>query len=142
MIVNKIFSLFLLVSFFQTSCNTHQQTASENSSKNSGQQEAAPKSFSRKYSGITPCADCPGIETTVVFSRNSVFIETLHYLERNVSFSDTGKWSASNKMITVTFPESKRFFLIKSDSTIAMLDADQKEIEGGLAEKYILKRKE
>jgi hypothetical protein len=32
--------------------------------------------------------------------------------------------------------------LIKSDSTIAMLDADQKEIEGGLAEKYILKRKE
>ena len=144
MLLKKSLLLFLSCAFFQISCNNHSQRVSEHEDNNSTQQKSLSKTFSGKYSGVTPCADCPGIETTVAFNTDSVFIETLNYLERNSSFSDTGKWSISNKVITVTFPgkSSERFFLIKSDSTLAMLDADKKEIDGNLAEKYILKKKE
>ena len=136
--------LFLSCAFFQISCNNGSERVSENEVNNSTQEKSLSKTFSGKYSGVTPCADCPGIETTVAFNPDSVFIELLNYLERNVSFSDTGKWSISDKLITVTFPckSSERFFLIKSDSTLTMVDAHKKEINGNLTEKYILKKTE
>jgi len=144
MLLKRILSLFLFCAFFQISCSNGSERVSEHEENNPTQQESQSKTFSGKYSGVTPCADCPGIKTTVAFNPDSAFIELLNYLERNSSFSDTGKWSISDKIITVSFPgkSSKRFFLIKSDSTLAMLDADKKEINGNLAEKYILKKAE
>lgn len=99
------------------------------------------QSFSGIFFGITPCADCPGIETTVHFNTDSVFIENLNYMERNTSFADTGKWSISDSIITVSFPGHQAYFSIKSDSAIFILDAYKKKIEGALSDKYILKRK-
>ncbi|MFS1563780.1 MAG: copper resistance protein NlpE N-terminal domain-containing protein [Candidatus Arsenophonus phytopathogenicus] len=32
------------------------------------------------YTGVLPCADCSGIETTVLFNPNGKFIEQLTYL--------------------------------------------------------------
>ena len=98
--------------------------------------------FSGKFYGVTPCADCPGIETTLFFNPDSVFIESLKYQERNSSFSDTGRWSISNNLVTVSFSNggSERFYLVKNDSSIAMLDANKKEINGALGS-FILKRK-
>ncbi|WP_342462741.1 copper resistance protein NlpE N-terminal domain-containing protein [Arsenophonus apicola] len=32
------------------------------------------------YTGVLPCADCSGIETTVLFNPNGTFIEQLTYL--------------------------------------------------------------
>jgi uncharacterized lipoprotein NlpE involved in copper resistance len=144
MLLEKSLSLFFACAFFQISCNSGSEKVSDHVENSSAQQESQLKNFSGKFSGVTPCADCPGIETTVVFKHDSVFTETLNYLERNVSFSDTGKWSVGDKIITVTFPGKsiERYFLIKSDSTLSMLDADQKEIDGNLADTYILKRKE
>lgn len=99
-------------------------------------------SFSGKFYGVTPCADCPGIETTVLFNPDAAFIESLSYQERNLSFSDTGRWNMSDKTITVSFSKggNERFYLVKNDSTMAMLDANKKEIEGALASFFILKR--
>ena len=93
-----------------------------------------------KYAGVTPCADCPGIKTTIYFKDDSTFIENLEYLDREVSFSDTGTWKVVNKIITVTFPSHKSYFKILSDSAIAILDAERHPIKGTLAEKFILKK--
>ena len=100
--------------------------------------------FSGKFYGVTPCADCTGIETTVIFKPNFVFVEMLKYQERNSSFSDTGRWNISGKLISVSFSKgsNQQFFLIKTDSTIAILNANKKEIKGPLADFFILKRKE
>lgn len=108
----------------------------QNSIKNSYQ------NFSGKFFGEIPCADCPGIKATVNFRADSTFIENLKYIERNASFADTGKWSISGKIITVSFKNNQSYFMVKSDSSISMLDGEKKEIEGSLADNYILKRKE
>lgn len=139
------FSLFFLLtvfSLFQISCNNQTKKVPENKT-NQPDLKPSSETFSGTFYGITPCADCPGIETTIHFNPDSTFIESLKYMERNSSFSDTGKWIISQKIITVTFSgkNQKKYFLKKSDSSVSILDADKKEIEGPLAEKFILKRK-
>lgn len=130
--------------FFQTSCDNGSQRVSERSDKaDSIKERSFQDNFSGKYSNVIPCADCPGIETTVSFNADSTFIENMKYLERNSSFSDTGRWRIANKIITVSFPSKsskQRFYRIKSDSVIAILDADKKEIKGALTNNYLLKK--
>lgn len=138
---NKIFILLIaLFALSHLSC-TNNSNASSEQKKNEPAKFDSSKSFSGTFSGITPCADCPGIEMTVYFKPDSTFIENLVYLERNTSFSDTGKWSISDKIITVSFPKHQAYFMKKSDSAVSMLDSDKKEIEGDLSDKYILRRK-
>lgn len=91
-----------------------------------------------------PCADCPGIEVTLTFNPDSSYSELMIYQERSSSFKDSGRWIRNGKMIEVEYSNKKappHSFLIKSDSTIAWLDADKKEIEGPLKDHYILKKK-
>ncbi|HSV09806.1 MAG TPA: copper resistance protein NlpE [Hanamia sp.] len=144
MVKQTAFSISLVIAFFIISCNNGSQNVSEKSESKTTNENRLEKSFSATFSGTTPCADCPGIKTTVSFNPDSTFIENMEYLERNTSFSDTGKWRISDTIITVSFPSKKtspeRFFKIQSDSTIAMLDGDKKEIEGALEKYYVLKK--
>lgn len=138
---SKIFIIVIAFwGLFQLSCSNN----INNDSTKAGNEiigDSLPKSFSGIFFGITPCADCPGIETTIHFKEDSTFVEKLNYMERNTSFADTGKWSISNKIITVSFPDHYSYFLVKSDSAVSILDAEKKEIEGPLSDKFILKKK-
>jgi uncharacterized lipoprotein NlpE involved in copper resistance len=124
---------------FQVSCNNGKD---ENTGNAIPQKSSA--NFSGTFSGLIPCADCPGIEVTLSFSPDSSFIESMIYQERSSSFKDSGQWIKDGKMIKVRYNNKKaspHYFLIKSDSIIAWLDADKKEIEGPLKDHYILKKK-
>lgn len=128
--------MFLL---FQVSCSNGKK---ENAGNTILQKSSA--NFSGTFSGLIPCADCPGIEITLTFNPDSSFIESMIYQERSSSFKDSGQWIKEGKMIEVRYNDKKaslHYFLIKSDSTIAWLDGNKKEIEGPLKDHYILKRK-
>ena len=133
-----LLGLSLPVFFLLISCNNN----SHNGVDETGNQIKKNKrqNPSGAYVGITPCADCPGIKTTIYFKDDSVFIENLEYLDRETSFSDTGVWKIDNKLITVSFPSHQSYFKIISDSSIVILDAERHEIKGALAEKFILKQ--
>src|SRR6185312_1948304 len=140
MIRRILFSIFSFAAFFQMSCNNGLSKVAPISQSDPGLNSPG---FSGTFSGTTPCADCPGIKTTVSFKADATFIENMEYLERNTSFSDTGKWHIADKIITVTFSSKSsapKFYLVKSDSTIAILGADKKEIESPMAKYYILKK--
>lgn len=131
---------FLPVFFLLISCsnNSHQVV---NQTGNQIKKNKI-KNPSGKYVGITPCADCPGIKTTIYFKHDSIFIENLEYLDREASFSDTGVWKIDHKIITVSFPSHQSYFKIISDSSIVILDAERHPIKEALAEKFILKKQE
>lgn len=129
------FILFALV-LFQISCNNQSKGDATN-------EKSSVKNFSGTFTGVIPCADCPGIELTVSFDPDSGFSELMIYQERNSSFKDSGQWIKNGKILKVKYSNEQatpRFFLIKSDSTVAWLDADKKEIEGPLKDRYILKK--
>lgn len=130
---------FILFAFvlFQISCKNQSKEQATN-------ERLSTKNFSGTFTGVIPCADCPGIKLTVSFNPDSSFSEIMIYQERNSSFKDTGQWSRDDKMLKVDYKNehsSPRYFLIRSDSEIVWLDANKKEIEGPLKEHYILKRK-
>lgn len=54
------------------------------------------------YHGVLPCADCPGIDTTVKLfgadaqATQGVYMTKNVYEERNSSYTDTGTWTLEN----------------------------------------------
>jgi uncharacterized lipoprotein NlpE involved in copper resistance len=135
----KLVSILGVFVLFQISCNNGKE-------KNTGNTipQKASANFSGIFSGLIPCANCPGIEVTLSFNPDSSFIESMIYQERSSSFKDSGHWIKDGRMIEVRYNNKKaspRYFLIKSDSTIAWLDRDKREIEGPLKDHYILKKK-
>ena len=129
------FILFAIVLFHITCDNQYKGEATN--------EKSSAINFSGTFSGLIPCADCPGIELTVSFNPDSSFSELMIYQERNSSFKDSGQWIKDGKILKVKYSNdhaTPRYFLIKSDSTVAWLDADKKEIEGPFKENYILKK--
>lgn len=95
------------------------------------------------FSGVLPCADCPGIETTISFkfsddSKSShTYTETDVYQERNVTNTTTGTWQyVSNPrmpkdIIIELIPKGgmgKSYFQVVNATTLQMLDADMNPV--------------
>lgn len=102
--------------------------------------------FNGLYTGVIPCADCPGIQVRINFLPDSTYSETMNYLERVSVFSDTGRWRKSDSIVTIFASADSgrgvRQFKILSDSSIIFLDGDGKIISGPLQSNYILRRKD
>jgi uncharacterized lipoprotein NlpE involved in copper resistance len=127
----RLLPILVAFTLLYFSCNERNATETKSSMKN----------LVGTFSGLIPCADCPGIEVTLSFNPDSSFFESMIYQERNSSFKDSGQWFRDGKILKVNEQATSRYFLIKSDSTISWLDGDKKEIEGPLKEHYILKKK-
>lgn len=95
------------------------------------------------YEGTLPCADCPGIKTTIVLNQDNTYTKTAEYLEKpNGKFTEEGKieWHSNGRDITLvpTKGESEIYKVI--EGSIVKLDMEGNEIKGDLAPNYILKK--
>lgn len=91
------------------------------------------------YEGTLPCADCPGIKTYITFFPDGSVVRTARYEDRNSDcFTDRGTWKMQNNLIVAAFPDDDtRHYAVKSDTTIALVDAEGKESET-MPKAYIL----
>ncbi len=92
------------------------------------------------YSGTLPCADCPGIDETLVLSADGGFVLTDTYRERPGSANVVqGSWSleAGGKRIRLD-PGSKdaadKLYEVDGDG-LRVLDGDGKRLGGGLPDR-------
>jgi len=100
------------------------------------------------YSGILPCADCQGIETSIGLSSDGTFSKRLLYIGRKSKgagtneFSTTGKWMLHGMdTVHLTDVKNEPSMYIRTDSSLIQLDMSGKRITGKLAAKYELKKK-
>ncbi|MCL2474288.1 MAG: copper resistance protein NlpE N-terminal domain-containing protein [Alphaproteobacteria bacterium] len=96
-----------------------------------------------EYHGITPCADCPGIEMIVTLGEDGKFREARKYLERTEDFLiEEGRfeWNELGNKITALTDSARREFLVQ-ENRLVMLDMEGKQIEGDLAELFVLKKR-
>ena len=100
------------------------------------------------YSGILPCADCKGIETSIALSSDGMFSKHLLYIGRKSKgagtneFSTTGKWMLHDMdTVYLTDVKNEPAMYIRTDSSLIQLDMSGKRITGKLAAKYELKKK-
>ena len=98
------------------------------------------------YQGVLPCADCPGIDTTVKFfgadahATSGLYFIHHAYQERKSSYNETGSWtlekgtpddaSASVYVLKPKTGSGVTNFLQVSNNEIKQLDNDRKPFGG------------
>lgn len=131
-----------------SSCTSRQQEAARNAAQETKEaagnlvNNVASGGVAGIYQGITPCADCEGIETRLYIYDDSSFVENTVYLgkpDKSQLFSSSGKWEKKDALITLTFPNGPRKYKLGLNKLI-MLDADGKEINGNFKLRYILSK--
>ncbi len=99
--------------------------------------------WSGVYSGVTPCADCPGIRTTLTLHGDGSFERTRFYLERSAAPQrQAGQflWNASGSAITLQEPEGHGQHYKVAENALIHLDRAGKPITGELAGRYVLSK--
>jgi len=121
------------------------------SAQDAAQQQAAPAPARGKlvgaYRGVLPCADCPGIDTTVrLFAAadgaesHGRYVIRSSYQERNTTNTEMGTWTLekgtpADPAASVYVLKSKTGngvtnYLVVSDNEITQLDANRKPFTG------------
>lgn len=94
------------------------------------------------YKGTLPCADCEGIETTIVLNKDRTFERTAVYKgKEDGNFNDKGKfsWDKDGRVITLEIKDDNPFYQVKEGS-IVLLNQEGEENTGELADLYVLKK--
>ncbi len=120
-------------------------TAAQTASPGAGGDSSAPNpALSRlpaTFTGVLPCADCPGIRYQLDLYPDHKFTSRMTYEERHAKFDDSGHWKVSgNGTIVVLHGSgaSTQKFSIPHADTLRRLDPNGNEINSKL--NYDLKR--
>ena len=97
--------------------------------------------WSGTYRGVLPCADCEGIETVVVLTRDGTYSTHARYLGKaEPVFSEHGRfsWNEAGNSVTLTGREPARYFV--GENHLLRLAPDGSRITGALAQHQVLTR--
>lgn len=88
------------------------------------------------FSGMTACADCPGIRVTLSLVANGTYTLKREYMDKNATASEQGTWSYDSTASQLRLvPEGKNsspeLFAISTLASLQMLGADGKPIPSG-----------
>lgn len=96
------------------------------------------------YKGMTPCADCEGIETELVLNKDLTFVLKTKYLgkENQNVFEEKGTftWNASGSIISLKDLKGTPSQYKVGENTLTQLNLEGKAITGLLADMYVLKK--
>jgi heat shock protein HslJ len=97
------------------------------------------------YYGITPCADCPGVATTVWLNNDMTYRVVTRYLEKQKDSTEyAGKFSWNDVGSTVMLDgEGKDAFpggFFVGENTLSILDKSGEKVTGDRAMNYILSK--
>ena len=133
----KILLLAGIVSTTLLSCTSYKQN-NTNSNKPVAKEKSA--HWQGSYSGILPCADCEGIETTLRLKDDNTYTLITSYLGKELTDKKEGTFTKKGHVITlsgIAKNEGSNKFKIEPNQ-IKYLDLSGKEITGNLASNYIL----
>ncbi|WP_317342088.1 copper resistance protein NlpE [Alistipes dispar] len=90
------------------------------------------------YRGVLPAADCPGIETTLTLKPDGTYSLHEEYLERNARFDAEGAYTLHGNLLTLEGSDTTWYKV--EENRLRRLTTDRKEVEGPLAEHYVLRK--
>lgn len=96
--------------------------------------------WSGTYVGVTPCADCAGIDTTLTLRPDGTFKRDLLYVGKsNELITEQGKfeWRDNGADIALILKNAAILYKV-GENRLFMLDADGNRITGMFADRYIL----
>lgn len=136
-IIIPVMALMLCACGGSTQNKNQIQTASESSDQVDAHNAQNALDYVGTYTGTFPAADCPGIETTLTLNEDMTYTLDQSYIERDAAFMTKGDYTVNDNLLTLIEPTMKTYFKVE-ENRLRRLDADQKPIDGELAEMYIL----
>ncbi len=98
-----------------------------------------------QYQGIVPCADCEGIETSLLLEDDKNYVLKTNYLGRkNVAVNEVRgfySWNEDGNTIVLSGIENAPNQYFVSENYLTQLDLEGHKISGELAAKYVLHKK-
>ncbi len=94
------------------------------------------------YKTTYPCADCSGIEATLIIHKNKTYrYNRLYKDKKGKRYTDKGKYTIKNDILTIKADNQPVHFLI-DDNILTLLDKDLKANTGTFAQYYQLKKQQ
>lgn len=82
------------------------------------------------YTGVTPCADCPGIEETLTLNTDKTFSLNRIYQERSSEpYVETGNWTVEGNKLILANPSGQQYYEIIGTNALRHLDSTGNRIE-------------
>jgi len=93
------------------------------------------------YKGTIPCADCPGINTTINLHEDGTYHYDAAYIDRNTTVQDTGKfmWHSNGSIVHLVGKDLNTKYKV-GENVLIQLDAEGNEIDGPIAKEYYLNK--
>jgi uncharacterized lipoprotein NlpE involved in copper resistance len=94
------------------------------------------------YTGVTPAADCPGIEVQLTLNSDGTFALQYQYIDRDVgvfSHEGTFTWDETGRIVILDIENYPPYYETASNRLI-QLDMQGNRITGDLADLYVLKK--
>jgi uncharacterized lipoprotein NlpE involved in copper resistance len=93
------------------------------------------------YTGVLPCTDCRGIETTLTIYQNLTYVLQTAYLGKSdevLTENGTFTWNSEGNKIQLVGTESGPAQFLVGENGLFQLNKDGKKMSGDLSEKYLL----
>ncbi len=133
------------VALLAIGCSNKQSNTTADSTDSTTMEVVTDNGFYGTYEGVLPCADCPGIKTTLTINEDNTYDLKSEYLDKKEGvFEKSGVYNIvhNGAVIELVTPSSgdKTYYKIL-EKAVALTDTSGVLNEGELAEHYILKRK-
>ncbi|CAM2966158.1 copper resistance protein NlpE [Chryseobacterium flavum] len=94
------------------------------------------------YEAVIPCADCPGIRTTLTLNNDKTFGIIEEYVDRNTKNHDAGsfEWDTTGSIITLKGKTVNYKYKV-GENKLVQLDLEGNEINGPNKDLYIFRKK-
>lgn len=95
------------------------------------------------YTGVTPCADCEGIQTEITIGKDLRFVIKSNYMGKDTKFPEergTFSWDSTGTKVEFLGVKDQPATYFVGENTLTQLDMEGKKITGPLADKFILKK--
>lgn len=142
-------TLFIvLVSGFTILACTNKETKTSQTSEpentmevNDGHNAQNSLDWAGTYEGTLPCADCPGIKTTITLKEDGTYQYVAEYLERNTRINANGNimWHDNGSLIHLKSDDIDVKLKV-IENGLAGLDTEGKEMEGASKDLYNYKK--
>ncbi|AXJ02077.1 NlpE N-terminal domain-containing protein [Cyclonatronum proteinivorum] len=141
-------SVFVLV--IASGCGSADTPETDSELLTQQQTNPSPSSYARvsldwfgTYHGVTPCADCEGIDTTLELTRDESFVLTIQYLGKDDEPQTTEGdffWNEAGNTVTLAGVENRPAQFFVAENAVIQLDMDGQRVTGDLADLYILRK--
>jgi uncharacterized lipoprotein NlpE involved in copper resistance len=98
--------------------------------------------WSGTYKGITPAADCPGIDVQIVLNYDRTYGLWYRYIDRdNSAFYREGTftWDKTGRIVVLNIKDFPPYYMA-GEGRLIQLDMKGNRITGDLADNYILEK--